>query len=399
MLELGVDEMTQVLQVTPNCAYNGRATWETIAEEMIDIYAQKADFQNILGYKLVEPKAPAGYTRAYHYGSHNWYLALGYHPEHERMGVVVKYSAQALDYYLEEKKIRLYQLLHIISDPRYTARLSRIDLTADYIDEDVDVTKIYQNLINREVGIYDKFAGTSPDKPIFRCRNLTYSGFCVGHEVPTIYIGSSQSNAQVRIYDKRREQIERKGNKLHKALNCRNWTRFEVILRNEYAHQITEALSQIFTDVAYANLIASVIVQKFRFMVIENGIPDHETDYTQMLIDCISSNNFKLKATESKNYDLSNSISYLYYGSGILATLYKIKEIWGEAEAWDLLAYTFDILEDYEPNDECLNWILNNGNDYLKNYPKFRDFLQDNLPKVITDKKNLKGLREVEIQL
>lgn len=395
MLELGVDEITLVLQPTPDDAYDVNAQWINIAEKMIDTYAKKADFENILGNKITEPKAPAGYTIAYHYGTHNWYMAVAYNPEQRSMGVIVKFSAQALDYYTEHRNIKLYKMLHITTDDMYTARLSRIDLTADYMDEDIDVTEIYHSLIDRKVDIYDKFPGPSPDRPIYRRRNLKYSGFCVRDEIPTIYIGSSQSNAQARIYDKRREQIERKGSKLSKALASKNWTRFEIVLRDEYAHQMTDALSLIYTDNAYANLIASVIVQKFRFMIIENGLPDHETDYTQMLIDCIANDDFKLRTSSTKNYDLSRNIEYLYYGSGIMQTLYKVQEIWGRDAAWELLAHTLDLLDDYEPNDDCQRWLLQNANDYLKKHPTLWNFLEDNLTDVIEDKKQKKGLRVI----
>ena len=358
MLELGIDEATIVLKANPKHAYCSGLPWELHAEVIINTFAQKADFKNVLGRRTTEEKAPAGYTKAYHYGSHNFYFALAYHPEQKTMGVVVKFSAQALDYYLQHRNIKFYQFMHIVADKMYSARLSRIDLTADYIDENVDTTDIYKNLVSKKVDIYDKFPGITPDKPIYRRRGLKYRGYCVGDEVPTIYVGSPKSDLELRIYDKRREQIDNLGTKVEKALKCKTWTRFELILKGNYAHQFTEALTLIYTDVAFANLIASTIVQKFRFMAVDNGLPDQETEYSQMLIDCINNDNFRLKANVHKNYDLAKNIEYLYQGSGILATLYKVFDIWGANAAWELLAYTLDSLEDYEPNDDCLHWLI-----------------------------------------
>ena len=146
MLELGIDEATIVLQDNTNNSYVGGESWITQAEAMIKRYAVLADFEVILGPQISESVAPAGYTVAYHYGSHNWYLALAYHPDYPRMGVVVKYSAMALDFYLEKRQIKFYQLMHI-TDKMYSERLSRIDFTADYIDEDIEVANISFNII------------------------------------------------------------------------------------------------------------------------------------------------------------------------------------------------------------------------------------------------------------
>lgn len=397
MLELGIDEATIVLKANPKHAYFSRLPWELHAQVILNTFAQKADFKNVFGLRITEEKAPAGYTKAYHYGNHNFYFAMAYHPEQKTMGVVVKFSAQALDYYLQHRHIKFYQFMHIVADKMYSARLSRIDLTADYIDEAVDTTNIYKDLIARKIDIYDKFPGITPDEPIYRRRGLKYRGYCIGDEVPTIYVGSPKSDLELRIYDKRQEQIDNVGTKIEKALKCKDWTRFELILKGNYAHQFTEALSLVYTDVAFANLIASTILQKCRFMVISNDAPNHETKYTQMLVDCINNDDFILKANVHKNYELAKNIEYMYQGSGILSTLYKVHEIWGADATWELLAHTLDLLEEYEPNQDCSRWLAKNTDDYLSEYPTFRDFLESNLVKIISDKKHQKGLREFNI--
>lgn len=395
MIELGVDEITIVLHNTLGIIASS-TQWEVTAETIINTFAQKADLINIFGIKVPEDNAPAGYTVAYHYGAHAFYFATAYHPTQPSMQVVVKFSAQALDYYIENSKMKLYRFWHMITSDIYKPRLSRIDLTADYIDLNVDPTLIYQNLVNRKIDIYDKFAGKTPDTPILRKRNLSFRGFAVKDEIPTIYVGAPSSDCQLRIYDKKREQVERAGSKLAKALNCSNWTRFECTLSKRYAHQMSDALSNIYTDTEFANLIASVIVQKFRFMDIDSkGNPDVETDFTQALIDCVSNNDFQLRASSTKNYDLAKNIEYLYHGSGILGTLHKVQEIWGTDAVWELLAHTLDILEDYEVNDSCAYWEMRNADDYKKQYPAFVDFLTDNLPTVISTKE--KGSKEFSI--
>lgn len=61
------------------------------------------------------------------------------------------------------------------------------------------------------------------------------------------------------------------------------------------------------------------------------------------------------------------------------------------------MAHTLDLLEEYEPNQDCSRWLAKNTDDYLSEYPTFRDFLESNLVKIISDKKHQKGLREFNI--
>lgn len=359
----------------------------------------RSNFVNIFGPQSKEDKAPAGYTVAYHYGAHSFYLALAYHPEHARMGIIVKMSAQALDYYTQHSGLKLYNLLQTAQDNSYTMRLSRVDLVADYINEGIDVTAIYHGLNAHTIGIYDRYEGRTLEEPIYKRKNLELRGFCVADAVPTIYLGAVSSDVQLRVYDKRREQLERKGTKMDKALACANWTRFEIILKSDYAHQFTNALMAVTDDTEFGNLIATVIVQKFRFMLVINGNVDVETDYTQMLVDCIANNNFRLKSASTKNFELANSIAHLYGGSGLLNTLYKIKDIWGSDAAWDFIAHTHALLANLEPNDDCQYWLMRNANDYKRNYPTWADFTRENMPELYYSKDYLTGTREIKVKL
>lgn len=392
MLELGVDELTLVLQIAPSLKAldsSGIFDWESVAETVISKFEARADLINTFGYRFKEERAPNGYMTAYTYGQHVFYFAIAYHPLHMSMGIAVKFSGQSLDFYCERTHLKLYELFQKIVDPDYLIRLSRIDLTCDYIDEDIDTTKIYQDLIDGRIGIFREYEGKDPANPIYKRCIMQYQGFIKQEEVPTIYLGSVQSNSQLRIYDKRREQIERKGAKYEKALKCKNWVRFEGVFRHEYAHQITEQLLKIHSDFEFFNFIACIMVQKFRFMKMNNGVADCETDYTQLLIDCINSSNFVLKAPSSRNYDLAKSIAYIFYGSGVMNTLYKIKEIWGDKAVDNFLEFITESLKEWEPNEDCSYWLLKNTDDYLFNYPIFDSFMKTSvsymLPQVIKE--------------
>ena len=381
MIELGVDEITLVLQLPKELMgiYNPY-NWDKIADNMITHFEDKAEFEKIFGEKRGEARTPAGYTNAYTYGDHSFYFAVAFHQYQLRMGVVVKFSAQALDYYCEKSGENVYVFLQKIKDDGwYTIRLSRVDVVADYIDENVDITDIYQSLMDNRVGIFREYLSEKDNRTMYKRCNIKYSGFIKQREVPTVYIGSVQSNARLKIYDKKREQIERNGTKLDKARNVTDWTRMEASLKNEYAHQMTDELLKTQSDDEYANLIACVMLQKFRFMYIQEGVADCETEYTQGLMDCISNQNFVLKAPSSRNHELAKSIRYIFFGSGIMTTIYKIREIWGEKAVSILLVFIEDCIKEWQPNDECRYWLKCHRQDYQDDTKDFERYLNENV--------------------
>ena len=155
MLELGIDEITVVLQLSPDVRAQITDTdWQKCAEIIIYRFVHRSGFKTIFGDAIPEKTAPAGYTVAFTYGEHNFYLAVAYHQEHIRQGVVIKFSARALDYYREASGLDVYDFLQNITDDYYTFRLSRADLTLDYLDEDIDVTGIYQDYMNKKIGVF-----------------------------------------------------------------------------------------------------------------------------------------------------------------------------------------------------------------------------------------------------
>lgn len=385
MLELGVDEITLVLQI-PSVNKNvlSASDWKDVAEYMISRFEKQSDIKAVFGNRDIEQKAPAGYTIAYKYGEHDFYFAIAYHDYQISMGVVVKFSAQSLDYYLETTDLKVYEFLQKVSHKDYKQRLSRIDLTADYIDEDIDISNIYQSLMDSKVAIFREQFNARIGKVEYRKVPMKYKGIIDGQEVGTIYVGSEKSNSRLRIYDKRFEQIQHKGNKLEKALKCNNWVRFEGVFRNEYAHQLSGALMKLKNDDEFGNLIASTIYQKYLFMEVDNGVASVPTEYTQMLIDCVNNNSFKLRASLTRNYELARNIAYIFNGSGVMNTIYKLKEIWGLDSVMWLMEYILEAIQsDFKPNEDCRYWLLHNVEDYRKYYPEFDDFIKSNLIQIL----------------
>ena len=380
MLELGIDEFTIVLQLAPKFKSNITAyDWQDIAQNIIYKFETHSDFIAIFGEQQTEKKAPEGYTYAFTYGEHSFYLAVAYHEYRIDMGVVIKFSAQSLDYYCEATGLKPYELLQKIQDRYYIVRLSRVDLTVDYINEDIDVTMIYQHLMNKKIAIFREYKSKKSNEILYKRCDMSFNGFLRGQEVPTIYLGSAKSNSRLRIYDKKREQIERKGTKYDKAVKCNDWVRFEGVCRNEYAHQLSEAFMSIKSDDEYSDLIASTMLQKYRFMFIDNGVMDCDTEYSQLLINCINNKTFVLKSSSTKNYEIVNSISHIFFGSGVINTLYKIKAIWGDSAVDEFLSLINDYLDEFVPNDDCKYWLRKNKQDMRIYFPDFDKFLKDNI--------------------
>ena len=383
MLELGVDEFTVVCRPTALHSNFVRDNWPHVAQNIIQKLSDRGDLETVLGPIRPELKCLKGYTHGYTFGEHSFYSCVAYHMDRDDMGVALRFSAQALDYYSDKSGLKVYEFLGKIQDTAYTARFSRIDFTADYLNCGIDPTKIYQKLMDGKLAIFrEKTRKTASGKTETSYLKIpfSYRGFLKASEVPTIYLGSQKSNALLRIYDKRREQIERKGPKLDKALACEDWTRFEAVFKGDYAHQLTDQLLSVKSEDEYLTLIANSFLQKFDFREVENGVVQNEAEFSEMLYDALKQGDFALHAPTSRNFDLIRSIQYLLNGSGLYPTLFKIREIWGYEGVSEFVNRLIMSLDTYEPNRDCLSWIAKHGDDYKRNFSEFSLFLNSALP-------------------
>ena len=109
---------------------------------------------------------------------------------------------------------------------------------------------------------------------------------------------------------------------------------------------------------------------------VDNGVVDCDTEYTQMLIDCITNGSFVLRAPSSRNYELAKNLSYLFQGSGIVSTLYKVKSVWGDQAVIDTLEYLAEYVDEWTPNDDCNRWLKVYTADYKKAHPDYMPFFR-----------------------
>lgn len=376
MLEFGVDEMTVVLQA-PESVLGSMSfdDWPDVAGIMSQSFVHNSDIRWVYGEPRPEDRCPKGYTSALTLGEHGFYLAIAMHERQPRMGVCVRISAQALAYLVEATGEGPYRMLTRAYAPDdYTMRLSRVDLTADYMDEGVEVTPIYRGLTSGAVAVMREQVDARSGEVTLRRAASKLSGYAVGEAVPTFYLGSRKANvdALLRVYDKKREQEERNGTHRERAASLADWVRFEASLRHGYAAQFGEEMRKVGGDDEFANLIGSVFAQRYQFY--EGGRP---TAWTQALLDALDGRSIRLFSASSRNGELAASLRYIRDGSGLLPLLRKVEFIWGKGALDDVIDWLLAAYSSYEPNPDCLSWMKKNASDYRGGYRSVDEFLEE----------------------
>lgn len=334
---MGVDEFTVVL--FRKHALENINQWSYEAQNIIKNFVELTQIEPLLG-KIIdtEVKKPAGCTDAKTLKDVPWYLAFGWHRTNPNMGVIVRFSAYAWAMYqrrFEEKyatAISIAGFLQLCQSEYYRTRLSRIDIVADYFNygEVLNPNTIYEKIKNQQLKVVDYRERRS---------NRKYGAVANNWQVETFYIGSKKENSgsKLRIYDKRAEQIQRHGFRLSEAKKSESWTRFEVSYRNKYAHQITAALLEIETDATLAQFLASKILDKYRFV---DEATDTYIPCTELLLQIVNQENFAvLRSEQPENNQLKQDIANLLHHSNLMSILYKVHQLWGEAEVQVCIDY------------------------------------------------------------
>lgn len=366
-LQVGVDEFTAVLSLPAPVNAN---QWLQKAEIMIMEFLRLSKIETVFGKLLpLTDKLPQGYTQGWTIDDSDCYFAIAVHEHFQNLGIIIKWSAHSWALYQKKysdifnQEMNIYVFLKMIQSNLYNARLSRIDLTADYKNYGYDLKPdtIYNRYANKEYRICD--CNEKYSRHVCECIKKD-------DRVDCFYIGSRKANTKsfMRVYDKKLEQIQKSGFRLQEALQCEDWTRFEVSYRQAYAHQITEQLNSLNSNIELSQFIASKILDKYRFV---NVSTEEYTEFTSDLLSVAGNSNYSaLRYEAPTNNSLTKSIRYIIKGSGLFAVLFKIENIWGEkaiTEFFDRLLEIYQIdKEDFYKDYKMKAWLAKNINTLSK---------------------------------
>lgn len=375
MLKTSIDELTVVLQATVSekMTLENNADWQKLANEIIVEFEKTADLKNIFGERVKETSCPQGYTNGFCYGQHSFYFCIAYNESSYNMGIIVKFSAQSLAYYLKKTNQQVYSFLQSIQSDKYTFRLSRCDIDVDFLNEKFTPSRIFSDIKHEKVFIY--YQKKTKNKLIFVKKNVKLQGFAIEKEVPTLYLGSVSSDSQLRIYDKKREQIEKNGSKLSYVLKYDTVVRFELALKHDLAHNLTDLLLKIDSKKELNDLILSIFLQKFYF---KRAKTNKATDYTKKMQKALKSKQEYLLGHVNSDNDLLRRMQYLLFESGTTSTLYKILAIWGYEDLDQSLEYIKKFVQNWHVNDDCKRWLQKHASDTAETFNDFAD-LKDQL--------------------
>lgn len=141
----------------------------------------------------------------------------------------------------------------------------------------------------------------------------------------------------------------------HVAKEVDDWTRVEAEYSGDYAHQLTEAIKHCNTDEQLKDLIVSSIIDRYMFFYTNSNRP-HKL--TKLMLDLLEQKDFHFESPSPRNNLLEQSIDHLIKGSGLLPTLWKVEQIWGDGTARELIYYFYKhFYEEFEPNDDHISWV------------------------------------------
>ena len=348
-IQLSIDEATIIVRPDSE-QLTSMTSWKDEAEQIILSIYHKLFYCENLGTLISEKTHPAGYQTSYSIEKIPYFLRLAYHEAFPTMGIIIKFSASALDYYRQNYKKRRNQeidipeILQILEHENWDVHLSRIDFVADYLNYNFNVNDLYQKVKNKDITIRNQ----NKIRQNFNLEALEKNSI-----VSTFYIGSRRKNVStfLRIYDKKTEQFEKNGSKLHIAKDLDSWIRFEVVFKKDYARQISEIMKKINSKKKLNELIANKILEKFCFI---DGSTHELTNFSHDLLKL--ENNFpSLISRNSRNNSLSASIMYHLKKSGLLPLFFKIQNIWGKEALTQFLVTLVDYFEAYySPNRDAI---------------------------------------------
>lgn len=362
MIQTDIDEISFVCLT----GFSGRwLEYESHAIEVCDKLDELLKLRKYTTHYKQTEQSFAGYNQCIDFDSFN--ILLCYHSDLPNMGVYLKFSGQGLKEYMKMRDERgdpisyielVQQFMKIKDYFGGEARVSKVDFAIDFIDEGLNVDHIHKELQQSSIqsGVFDK----KSNKLKLRKNNSKISTHAVNNEVQTIYVGSRKNKGNsllLRIYDKKIEQISKRGIFYLQAKESSDWVRFEASFRQKYANQIGEDILQCSNNQELAGLIFRRITDKYQFY--------HETGEAWIITKVMlayANNDFDLLQTNpTRKNDLVTTYYYLLKNSGLESFMFKLQNIYDDPVIDDFFdAVKQHFKNEYEPSKDTLSFLSKN---------------------------------------
>lgn len=284
----------------------------------------------------VNPLSKLGYNVCKQYGD----ILIGYHNHYEYMGIIVQLSGDACRSYRNmfdvscvPELVLINGLNAIANDNNYMCAPTRVDIALDEyngawtVPQYVDTYYLQPQAQKRKAYVYTYRAYTE-GRPSYGLANAKTSA--IMGDGATLYVGSIASACRLRIYDK---LAERRNADMPVADNVERWTRYELVVRKEYARAIGDALADL--DVTdgdgYLRYLASVLANKYILCLDEDGLRKHYI--MQYLADVADGTKTVLRSDDRRASTLVTSYGHIIGGSGFIGLAQKMVAIHNDKDA------------------------------------------------------------------
>lgn len=241
--KIGIDQLRinlPILSTRKHIKTKRNKMWDEFDFTINDI-DQLLSLKKILSKPAKRDTGKNGYNKSLVYGSiaQGGFISIMYNRSRKDMGVLVEITATGKKVYesLCRDKGIIVDWKKIISQvyQEFRGHLSRIDIAIDFINYNYLVSDIWNKLQEEQY----LFLNARNQK----INSQKIKGINSVEGAQTIYVGSRKSDSYLRIYDKKVEQLKKKGIYYQLANKVNNWTRIEGEFKHRESKRIGSEIS------------------------------------------------------------------------------------------------------------------------------------------------------------
>ena len=199
-----------------------------------------------------------GYTNALRYGAANAKILIMWSYKQAWLGVQVMFYGQGKKLYesltrIKDIKADWHNLISYIC-LKFNGHVSRIDIAVDLINYGFSVNNISKKLNSGEYKFINGVTKRSIN--LDKIQTIGDSG-CID----TIYVNSRKSDSFLRVYNKRKEGLNKNSGYYYMAKACKDWIRIEAEFKHRVAHKIGQEVAELFDSRKIYPYLADCITQ------------------------------------------------------------------------------------------------------------------------------------------